>query len=228
MRALCCCLLLLCPAVSHAQEFRKLSCRFLSLDSSSPTPPILNVAEKGAEIPCTVYTNSPSPAIFCYAKGNTINFISAADRKPAAAATIPAEGNAFILVFLAAAKAANALPWRVFVIENSDKNFPDGGAFVANFHNQDIRFIIGENKNMLRPAGSHGIPRPEKRDNFNMAPVVFEFLQEDKWRTASESMLRFLPGMRYLIFAYLDPESGRPRIVTYQDLRHVAKPPKPK
>jgi hypothetical protein len=61
-----------------------------------------------------------------------------------------------------------------------------------------------------------------------MAPVVFEFLQEDKWRTASESMLRFLPGMRYLIFAYLDPESGRPRIATYQDLRHVAKPPKPK
>ena len=224
MRTLCCCLLLLCPVVSHAQEFRKLSCRFLGLDSAVPTPPILNVGEKGAEIPCTVYTNSLSPAIFCYAKGNTINFISASDRKPAAAATIPAEGNAFILIFIAAAKGSNALPWRVFVIENTPKSFPDGGAFVANFHNQDIRFIIGESKIMLRPAGFHGFPRPEKRDNFNMAPVVFEFQQQDKWRTASESMLRFLPGMRYLIFAYLDPESGRPRIATIQDFRAVTEP----
>jgi hypothetical protein len=221
------CLFLLCPVFCNAQDFKKISCRFLCLNRATPTPPLLNVAEKGVEVSCTITTESPSPPIVCYAKGTSLSFLSAADRKPAAIATIPANVNACILIFVDAAKAPNTLPWRVFVIEDSAKNFPDGGAFVANFHSQDIRFVIGENKIMLRPAGSHGFPRPEKRDNFNMAPVVFEFLQQDKWRTASESMLRFLPGMRYLIFAYVDPESGRPRISTIQDFRPVEKPPHP-
>lgn len=71
---------------------------------------------------------------------------------------------------------------------------------------------------MLHAAGSHGYAMPQKLDDFNMAPVTFELLLDDKWRTASESSLRFLPGMRYLIFAYLDPVTSRPRISTCQDL----------
>jgi len=228
MRTLCFCLFLLCPVIGQAQEFRKVGCRFLALDADAPPPPLLNVAEKGVEIPCTVTTNTLSPAGFCFAKGSTMSFISSGDRKPAATATIPANGNAFILVFVASAKAPNALPWRVFVVEDNPKNFPDGGAFVANFHNQDIRFLIGESKIMLRPAGSHGFPRPEKLDNFNMAPVVFEFQQNNTWRIARETMLRFLPGMRYLIFAYVDPTSERPRISTFRDYGITAKPPPPK
>lgn len=205
-----------------------MSCRFLAMDSAAPPPPLLNVAEEGAEIPCTVTTNTLSAEVACFAKGTVLSFISSGDRKPAANATIPANVSNAILVFVAAAKAPNALPWRVFVIEDSAKNFPDGGAFVANFHNQDIRFVIGESKIMLHPAGFHGFPLPAKRNNFNMAPVVFEFLQENKWRTASESMLRFLPGMRYLIFAYVDPSSGRPRIATFQDFKTSSKPKPPK
>lgn len=227
MRALCICLLFLGPALGTAQDakdFRKVTCRFLALDSNAPPPPLLNMAEKGVEIPCTVYTNSLSPETACFAKGNALSFISKDDRKPAATATILPNSNAFILVFVKAAKAPEALPWRVFVIEDNPKNFPDGGAFVANFHSKDIRFVIGDSKIMLRPAGSHGFAMPAKRNSFNMAPVVFEFLQmdeyqqKDMWKTASESMLRFLPGMRYLIFAYVDPVSLRPRIATFQDL----------
>ena len=223
MRVLCLCLLLLGPGISNAQDSKKVFCRFLSLDSAKPPPPLLNYAEQGVEVPCTVNTNSLSPETACFTKGNILSFMSTSDRMPAATAMIPANVNAVILVFIAAPKAPNALPWRVFVIEDSPKNFPDGGAFVANFHNQDIRFIIGDSKIMLHPAGFHGFAIPAKRDNFNMAPVVFEFLQNDKWRTASESMLRFLPGMRYLIFAYVDPPSGRPRIATFQDFKSNAK-----
>jgi hypothetical protein len=60
-----------------------------------------------------------------------------------------------------------------------------------------------------------------------MAQVVFQFQQGDTWRTASESLLRFLPGMRYLILAYVDPASGRPRIATYQDFTPPPAPAKP-
>ena len=67
-------------------------------------------------------------------------------------------------------------------------------------------------------AGKQWYALPGARGAFNIATGVFEFLQEDQWRTASESSLRFVSGMRYLIFAYTDPESGRPRVKTFQDL----------
>ncbi len=230
MRSFYCHLIFVLGALAAAvgqEDARKVSCRFLALDSSNAPPVLLNVVDKGGEVSCTVHTRSLSPPTLCFAKGTAMKFLTQSDRLLAATATLPAKGSAFIMVFVASATATtpNGPPWRVFVIEDTLKNFPDGGAFVANFHNQDIRFIIGESKIMLPPAGSHGFPLPAKRDNFNMAPVMFEFEQNDSWRTASESMLRFLPGTRYLIFAYVDPASGRPRIATVQDFPARAKPP---
>lgn len=217
MRTLTLCLLLLYPSIIQAETGRKVDCRFVSLNSDVSPPPLLTASADGAESPVTVPTGSLSAASPCFSKTNTFAFLSAADRTPAATATIPADVKAAILVFVAAPKAPGTPPWRVFVIEDSAKNFPDGGAFVANFHNQDIRFVIGENKLMLHPAGSNGVARPAQRDEFNMAAVAFQFQQGDTWRNASESMMRFLPGMRYLMFAFVDADSGRPRVVTFQD-----------
>jgi len=225
MRILCHAVFILCSAFGSAQDVVKVSCRFLGLNSDSPPPPLLNIADKEIDIPCVITTGTLSPATTCLAREHTMTFVSATDRQPAAIATLPANVKAAILVFVAAPEKPNTLPWRVFVIEDSPKNLPDGGAFVANFHNQDIRFVIGEHKILLHSASFHGFSIPVKRDAFNMAPVAFEFLQKDQWRTASESLLRFVPGMRYLIFAYRDPASGRPRIATYQDLKPFATPP---
>ena len=238
MRALCLCLFLFGQSLGHAQDFKKVSCRFLSLDRDAPPPPLLTIADKGAEISCTVPTETLSPPTSCFAKGEVLSFVSATDHQPAALATVPSNVPAAMLIFVPAGKdpkAPKALPWRVFVIEDSVKNFPDGGAFVANFHNQDIRFSIGGGKFMLHSAGFHGFPMPTQRDNFNMAPVAFDFKQKDKWQSANETMLRFLPGMRYLMFAYIDPVSERPRVVTYRDFGNpkpvappkAALPPKP-
>lgn len=235
MRLLCFCLLVLCPVFSHAQDGRKVACRFVCFEGAEPPPPLINVFDKGLEVTCTIPANTFSESVACFARGNVIAFVSSDNRAPVAAATIAPEVKAAILVFVPVAKAPAAapapaapepLPWKVFVIEDTVKNFPDGGAFVANFYKQDVAFVIGENKILLKSGKSHGLARPEKRDAFNMAPVVFQFQQDNAWRTASESLLRFVPGMRYLIFAYVDPASGRPRISTFQDFMPLA-PPNP-
>jgi hypothetical protein len=146
-------------------------------------------------------------------------------------ANIPAGVKSALVIFVKLEKpgtpgaADKNAGWKVFVIEDSAKSFPDGGAYVANFYPGDIRFVIGEHKGMLKPAGTHGYEMPKQRDDFNMAPVIFEFKSGEKWRIANESSLRFLPGMRYLIFAYVDPVSGRPRINTYQDLADASAAP---
>ncbi len=225
MRALCLCLLFLCPVFSNAQDSRKVSCRFLGFEGTPPPPPLLNIIDKGVEVTCTVPPDTFSPEVVCLARNNTIGFISSVDRKPAASAVIPVGVNAVILAFFPPAKEPNALPWRVFVIEDSLKNFPDGGAFVASLHTQDVRVTLGEHKILLKPYKNHGFARPEQRDAFNMAETVVELQQKDAWLGGCESMLRFIPGMRYLIFAYYDTALERPRVTTYQDFIRPPAPP---
>lgn len=217
MRILCFCLFVLCSVAGHAEDGRQVRCRFLCLDGAQPPPSLVNVSGTGAEITCTIPPNGFSPVTVCFAKDDVIRFLTAEDLKPAATAAIPAAVTAAVLVFGPADKAPDALPWRVSVIEDFAADFPDGGALVANLCVQDIRFIIDDTPVTLLTGKSHRFARPEKRDAFNMATVVFQFQQDGAWRTASESVLRFVPGIRYLFFSYLDPLSGRPRIATWQD-----------
>lgn len=209
----------LMPAVVVAQDLRPVHCRFLCFGGTDDSATVLAVSDNGDEVSCPLSSSSISHPVFCHARNNKITFLSPGDRKPAAMATIPAQTKSVILVFVKAVpKHGTATPpWQVVVVHDSAKSFPDGGAYIANFHAKDIRFVIGEHKGMLRPAEAHGYAQPDTRDAFNMAPVVFQFLHEGKWRTANESALRFIPGIRYLIFAFTDPVSGRPRIRTYQD-----------
>ncbi|BCU78403.1 hypothetical protein [Luteolibacter sp. LG18] len=203
-------------SAGFSQEARTVECRFLGFGTNESTTSALTVADNGADITCPLPTTQLSPKVTCYAKGDKIPFLSS-DRKPLAVAAIPAGVRSALLVFVRMPGQADTPQWRIFVIEDSPKNFPDGGAYVANFYGNDIRFIIGEHKVMLHSAASGGYPMPKERDDFNMSPVIFQFANGEKWRTANESALRFLPGTRYLIFAYVDPVSGRPKISTYQD-----------
>lgn len=220
MRLLLLPILLVFPTLLSAQDARPVQCRFLSFGGSEDPPAAIATSEKGTEITCPLSASRISQKITCFAVGNQIPFRSSADKKPLATATIPPGISAALLVFIRVpgGPGATAPACKILVIEDTAKNFPDGGAFIANFYNKDIRFVVGEHKGLLRAGGSHGYAKPEEVDSFNMAPVVFEFQQDDKWQTANESALRFLHGMRYLIFAYVDPVSGRPRINTYQDI----------
>lgn len=227
MRILSFCLLLLFPTLAMAQEGRKVTCRLVALDPAAPPPAMLTASADGAETNVTIPTGELSAEVSLFSKTDSFSFVSAADRKPAAAVTLPAGMKSAILLFVAGPKTPGAPPWRIFAIEDSAKNFPDGGAFVTNFHNKNIRFVMGEHKIMLKPGGSTGVPRPATRDDFNMAGVTFQFQQGETWQDASESNLRFLPGTRYLMVAFMDPASGRPRIVTFPDINTKSATPAP-
>jgi hypothetical protein len=220
--------LLFLPLMLQGQEARKVKCRFLSFGGNSNVTSVVATSPDSAGINCPLSADQISDMVICPTKEDTIHFISSDDQATIANVKIAPSIKAALLVFVASPSKPDAVPakqpWRVIVIEDSDKNFPDGGVFIANFYQKDIRFIVGEHKGMLHSAGMHGYAMPEKRDTFNMAPVIVDFAKDKKWQNANESALRFLPGMRYLIFAFTDPLSGRPRIRTYQDM---AKPSAP-
>jgi hypothetical protein len=195
---------------------REVKCRFLCFQTQPP--PFVTLNSKGEPIPIALGPDEISTSVVCNAdEGNHIPLIDPLDLKKAiGAVTVPAGSKAAIIIFLPVA-ADEPPASKILVIDDSPEKFPDGGAFVANFQTQEIRFTIGERKLMLKAGTTCAVPKPEQVDDFNMAPVVFEFRKDEKWRTARESTQRFLPGIRYLMFCYIDPQSGRPRVSTFED-----------
>lgn len=217
LRTLCLLAFVVSTVPCSAAEEQLVSCRFVCMDGTK-TPGALVVSGNEGEVPCEVPAHKISQAVNCPAKGEAIQFLSSGDRKPVASAKIPGGLKKAVLLFIPPGQAASAELWRVFVIDDSPGKFPDGGALVVNFYSKDIRTVIGEHRVQLHSATSHAFTSPKQRDDFNMVQVVVQFEQAESWRTASESLLRFLPGTRYLICAYVDPESGRPRITTINDI----------
>lgn len=228
MRPLTLALFLLCSLLCQAQEPEPgaVRCRFITLANLKTPPTLVNISPTGAESHCKVEGNRFSEEKFCYANNGIIPFQFLDTGEPAASAKLPGKINSAILVVLPAPKNTTGLPWKIFVIDDSQKNFPFGGALVANFHRDNIAFVVGEHKIKLRPGMTHGFARPEQRDDFNMSVVNFQFQQGEAWRSASESKLRFIPAYRYLMFAYIDPGSGRPRLNTLKDFKPPPPPPK--
>jgi hypothetical protein len=222
-----CLALLLLPVLARAQQqTQTVSCRFLGFQTGDTNTSLTCVADK-SEAPCPFKTDSISEPVEVAAVDHVLSFIDPKDRKPACTVTLPATVRQALVVFMPNAKNA-ALPWRAFAIEDSEKTFPNGGALVINLHNADIRFAIGENKYLLKPGDRYAMQPPKQRDEFNMATMTFEFSLQDQWIKASESRLRFTEGLRYLMLAYRDPASQRPRLSTYQDGPYIPLPPESK
>lgn len=197
-----------------ASAGREVECRFLAFHGGSPS--LLGLSPTGEQSPIDIAAEEISaPVKYMTDDSNRLIFTNSKDpKKVVAEVALPASAQSVILVFIPTAT-EESLPWKVMVIEDSVAHFPDGGAFVVNLQPQDIRFTIGEIKLMLKSGSAHAIPKPKKVDDFNMAYTQFEFFKNEKWSIASESVQRFIPGLRYLMFCYLDHKSGRARVETY-------------
>ncbi|MEM9080245.1 MAG: hypothetical protein AAGC74_06075 [Verrucomicrobiota bacterium] len=198
---------------------RKIDCRFISISERSDLSSILNIATEDLEIACKVKRlKLDRERTECIAVNDVLTFVTAGDKKPLAKVRIPPSVDDAILIFVPDPSKEAKLPYRIFPIDDSDKNFPSAGASVVNFYGSQVRFIIGENKGLLEPFKSTGIKRPEKRDDFNMALVGVQFKNnQGSWQTVRETKVRFIPGLRYLVFTYVDPSSKRPTVKTVKD-----------
>ena len=136
---------------------------------------------------------------------------------PLATAVIPPELHQVILFFVPDPTGSGPL-YKVVVLNDDPRVFTPGGMLVCNLFADEIRFIIGEHKQLLSPGGIAYLKTPADRDDFNMAVVAFQFRAGETWRNASESKFRFVEPMRHLLFTYVDPSTRRPRIKTYRDV----------
>lgn len=200
--------------VLHGQT-REVACRFMYFGAKGALPKVFAVSPEGGHVPCITPTAAFSPVKPFIVSQNTLRLVTE-DKQTLANSQIPETSSSVFIVIIQTAHEPKPA-WRTYVVDDNPKNFPPGGAFVVNFNPGDIRFIIGEHKGALKRATSHGYTMPEKRDDFNMAPVQFWIETDGEWRCANESALRFLPEVRYMFIAYTEPNSNRPRLHTVSD-----------
>lgn len=215
-----------CPlyAQEDKKNVREVHCRFLSFGWDGKIASTLHLGSEGEEIPCLLTRRKFSDKVLCFAENNKISFLYPDSREPMVAVKIPAKVKDALLIFVKNPKVEmgkNA--WRVLVIEDSQDTFPYGGSYVVNLHGQEVRFLIGEHRGLLKAGGFKVCDLPEKRTDFNMAPVIFQMKDKNEWEDVSNTSLRFLPSSRYLFVSYVDPTTGRPRLHSIKDLKPFPK-----
>lgn len=207
------------PTLLPAQEAARLNCRFLRFErgSQSPAPLYVMGAEGKEPTECPLPQDQLSKPVALSPVNGTLAFHAAPQGggEPVAVAKVPTGLTQALLMFLPSDEENRA--YNVVVLDGSEKGYPKDGALVVNLYNQDVRFILGEHKVQLPPGKVAALGRPAQRDNFNMAPVAFQFRTDDQWRMAYESMIRFPEEQRHLFVSYVDPRTKRPRVRSYRD-----------
>lgn len=206
-----------------AQEKQSIECRFIALDQKPA--PLVNKADEGQETPIEVLSSQISKPINCVAIDGRLSFLDKNTGKPVASLAVPKKLKKAILVFIKNPKKEGE-DWKIFPFENTPEAYPPGGARVINLHGSEIRVLLGKKGKTLKRFESAPFTRPEERDKFNMARVTFQFKnKKEEWVTVENTGYRFVPPRRFLIFAYLDPNTKRPRVKSLGDIPPPAEPP---
>ncbi len=185
--------------------------------------------EKAADDPAEIYTNDAKEsapavklpvsgeiageAVACPVIGRKIALYKSDSRTELMATVEVADGaTREVVIFLVKnPKPEEGGAYLAMLAEGSLKAMPPGASFFGNLSSGTARVTLAEVPKELAAGKSIIAKRPEKRDDFNMAPVVVEVEDGGKWRKMKESMLRFAESDRYFILAY--PVAGRPPAV---------------
>ena len=201
----------------HAAEDGRISCRMLNFQREGGSLGTVFVADpaSGGVIECKVPRDKLSDVVRLPMKERKLEFRLEPGGPPVWVAPVPSSVREALVIFLPAESEKEK--FRTVVLDGSEKSYPEGGSLVLNLYSEKIRFILGEHKILLPPGKTATLARPQERDNFNMAGVIFQFESKGGWRSAYESKSRFPEGQRHLYVTYVDPKSRRPRVRTYRD-----------
>lgn len=211
MKYIACLLFILVASASLHAEDRTVSCRFLFFGKQNGGPTAFVMSQAG-KVSCPIPFVNFSRPLDCVVNTGKIELFDGKNNLIMSPSVGADAKKVFVLVVQTSSDPEPA--WRAIVVDDNQKNFPAGGAYVVNLNNGNIRFIIGEHKGMLKKGDTYGYKMPEERDDFNMATVKFWINSEDQWQIASETALRFLPRLRYFFICFRDPISGRPDVRT--------------
>lgn len=107
--------------------------------------------------------------------------------------------------------------YRMLLIDDSEKAFPNGESRVLSLINVESAIQAGEHKLPVKPGTITAVPSVRKVDEFNMAQTNFYYQQDGAWVAFAERQLQFLDASRRIFIIHATPGAIQPTITTIVD-----------
>lgn len=134
----------------------------------------------------------------------------------AATVKVPQGFKRAILVVLPAPPTSK-LPYRLLLIEDSDRAFPKGESRVLSLISVKTVVQAGEHEIPLEPGKITRIPTVRKVNEFNMAQTNFHYQQGESWVPFAERQLQFIDACRRIFIIHATPGALQPSVTTIMD-----------
>lgn len=135
----------------------------------------------------------------------------------AASVKIP-KGVKQAMILLLPGREDQQRPYRMLVIDDSEKAFPGGESRVIPLIGLNIGVEAGEHKVGVKPGEITKIPPVRKVSDYNMAQTNFYYQRDDAWITITERQLKYLDACRRLFIVDATPGAIAPRVSTIMDV----------
>ncbi|NNM30606.1 MAG: hypothetical protein HKO57_13885 [Akkermansiaceae bacterium] len=208
-----------------AAQSRKISLRTLCFQHVDGLREVLLVSgspEKPKLIPVELFTSTYSEPVVASIAGDVLRFaveVTGADGekqlKTVAQGKLAA-GARQVAVFLPSEKPG--IPYRLTVIDETEKNFPMGSTLIYNLTGTKARFLIGEHRKEIGPASLGLVPLPTEVNELSQCTVRVGLLGPDgKWIPVSSTAWRVSEEMRSFALAYIHPRTRQPVVNCLQE-----------
>lgn len=109
--------------------------------------------------------------------------------------------------------------YRMVLIDDSVKGFPDGESRVLSLIAADAAIHAGEHRIVIHPGKITSVPPVTKVDDFHMAQTNFYYRQNGASAAFAERQLQFHDATRRLFIIHATPGALQPTVTTIVDTR---------
>jgi hypothetical protein len=174
------------------------------------------------------YLNREGPSLNLF--GNSVAFTKKQDRdsmkRPGellAKLELSPSLRTAILVFLPG-QPGGETPYRIFVIDDSPKNFPAGSFHVTNLSPLPVKITLEKQPYDFKPGATVVIDKPPMAENQHAHMQAFAFVSNE-WRSIGTGLWPNPGDARGVQLLYQEPVSGQVQLRAYDDV--PVRPPAP-
>ena len=180
--------------------------------------------DKPKAVEVTLFTTVISEEVDAFATDETLTFAvpDAAGADPSKFKTIAtakaAPGPRQLAIFIPGEP--NGQPYRCFVIDDSEKNFPMGSTMAVNLSNVPFRMSVGEHLRDITPGRIENIPMARKANDRGQVSVIISIADpagEGGWRAVNQTRWFTGTDKRDLAIGYIHPKTKQAAVNCYGD-----------
>lgn len=226
--------LALSSAMSYSQEARKIAFRTLCLGYAGDIRSVVVPGGSSDEsIKVELYTNVSPVVQGSFTGGEATFFVEKAGvgGKPVRELVGKAplgKSERQLFIFTANPPGKDALPYQIRAFDDDTKSFSMGNIRAINLSPVPVRFVLsGETTPQIPPTKHAQFPHAKKVDEYNMYPVIVEFLSADgKWVKGQSVSWKSTDRRREIVVTSIDPKFKQPAVRMFSDFPPwLEKPP---